>query len=186
MKKLLALIFVSLAFISTNGHANGHHRQAQKAKARDGDTVFPGSPEWIHAGSPRNTATGEGVILIWGADGTLHPIGYAIEDTGGNWVANTPENRKMVADHWETKRLIATAREIMRETPDSIILRPAKARIVTDTTPDTGYDPYKIVMQWADSIATFYNDSYFLEGFENYYKRPRKVDWYPYYDPIRS
>ncbi|MDP4198667.1 MAG: hypothetical protein Q8922_10115 [Bacteroidota bacterium] len=133
---------------------------------RAGDTVFPGSPAWIHAGSPHNTLTGDSITLIWGADGALHPLGYAIEDVDGSWVVNTLANREVVE---EKTRLMAAARLIMQEMPDRKILRPVNTGTVSIARNDTGYDPYKEVMQWVDSIARVYNAPYFRQRmYDNY------------------
>jgi hypothetical protein len=141
------------------------------AKApRTGDTIWPGSPQWIHAGSPRNASTGDSVLLLCGTDGKLHPLGYAIEDSGGMWVANTPKNSEMVAEHKEIVRLIAAVRKIIQDMPDKKIPRPAEIQIVTANAPDTGYDPYNEVMHWADSISKVYDDPDFYQWVKNHYR----------------
>jgi|GEM_PF-5173915 len=187
MKKKFAII-ASIILLATNGPAIGQHRQPQQSKVpRPGDTVFPGSTEWLHVGSPRNSVTGEEVILIWGADGKLHPIGYAIEDTDGSWVANTPVNQETVIDHKETMLLKAAVREIMRESPDRKIVRPVKARNQSIMLHDTGYDPYKFVMHWADSIGRVFDDPDFVQEMEQYYRQPKNGLWLtPYYEPSRD
>ena len=188
MKSCIAIILVSIAIIDTSALASDHHGQSHKAKAPcAGDTVFPGSPEWLHAGSPRRSVTGEEVTLIWGTDGKLHPLGYAIEDADGSWVPNTPKNQEMIEDHKETIRLKAAVRLIMRDMPDRKILRPAKICTVSITLRDTGYNPYKVIMEWADSIARVFDDQYFFQEMHNYYQSLRSgLGPTPFDEPLRD
>ncbi|MFI5202317.1 MAG: hypothetical protein ACHQNE_08010, partial [Candidatus Kapaibacterium sp.] len=159
MKKQLAIIVVCIAFLYTNGYANHHHEIGHPARMHHpGDTILPGSKEWVHAGSPHDTKTGEPVALIW--------------DEDGNLVMNTPENSERI-------RLQAAVQQIERESPDRIIRRPVNKRIAVSAAKDTGYDPYKWVMHWTDSVATFYKDPDFLESVEEYYRRPTRLDYYP-------
>jgi hypothetical protein len=138
--------------------------------------VWPGSPAWVHAGSPRSAITGDSIALLCGTDGNLHPLGYEIEDTGGVWVANTLTNREKMEDHKETIRLTAAVKQIMRDMPDRKIHRPVDTQNVSITIPDTGYDRYNEIMQWADSIATVYDDPDFYQEEENYYRAPERLD----------
>ncbi|HWF43694.1 MAG TPA: hypothetical protein VG537_03535 [Candidatus Kapabacteria bacterium] len=173
MKILIAITFFTFTLISTNGRASNSHEPAPKTKApHAGDTVWPGSPGWVHAGSPRSSITGDSIALIWGADGILHPLGYAIEDTNGSWIGNTLENRNLIEDHRETMRLTVAVREIMQMLPDRKILKVRKGRR-TVASPDTGYNPFMVLMHWVDSIAKKYNDPYFLEEEQQLYERPR-------------
>ncbi len=173
MKKQFAIIVLSIVLIDANGFATCHPTKAPQA----GDTVFPGSPEWVHAGSPRSSITGDSISLIWGSDGQLHSLGYAIEDADGSWVRNTPENR-------ETIRLITATRQIMRDMPDRKILRPVDTLNVSIATRDTGYNPYEELMQWADSIAKVYDDPDFYKEVKIYYQSTRYgLDPTPFYDP---
>ena len=180
MKKQFAIIVLSIVLIDANGFATGHPAKAPHA----GDTVWPGSPAWVHAGSPRNATTGDSVLLICGTDGNLHPLGYAIEDSGGMWVANTPKNSEMVEEHKEIVRLTATVREIMLETPDRKIVRTINLPVSEDTTRDTGYDPYNEVMQWADSIARVFDDPDFYQWVKNHYRSQQQgIDASQFDDP---
>jgi hypothetical protein len=162
MKIFIAITFFTFTLISTNGRASNSHEPAPKTKApHPGDTVWPGSAGWVHAGSPRSSITGDSIALICGADGTLHPLGYAIEDSKGAVVVNTQENLLKVAVH-----------EIMQMLPDRKILNVRKSRR-TVASPDTGYNPFNVLMHWVDSIAKKYNDPYFLEEEQQLYERPR-------------
>src|ERR1035441_570551 len=135
MKKNIAIIDLSIALSNSNGFAIGHPGPTHKAKApRAGDTVMPGTPEWIHAGSPRSSITGDSIALICGDDGKLHPLGYAIEGADGSWVANTLKNRETIEDHKETIRLKLVVAQIMRDMPDRKIFRPVIICNVTTTT----------------------------------------------------
>ena len=183
MKKHIAIIILCIALIDANGFAAGHPGHTAKVP-HTGDTVWPGTPEWIHAGSPRNSITGDSVTLIFGADGKLYSLGYAIEDSGDTWVANTPKNSEMVAEHKETIRLTAAVKQIMQDMPDRIILRPVEIRDVMADAPDTGYDPYNEVMQWADSIARVFDDPDFYQWVKNHYRSQQQgVDASQFDDP---
>jgi hypothetical protein len=175
MKKQLAIIMLSMALIDANGFATGHPAKAPRA----GDTVWPGSPEWVHAGSPRSAITGDSISLICGSDGKLHSLGYEIEDADGSWVANTLANR-------ETIRLMSAVKEIVRDIPDRIILTPVDSLNVSVATPDTGYDPYNEIMQWADSIARVFDDPDFYQEEENYYRSPERLDESMYDPRVKS
>jgi hypothetical protein len=163
-------------------------QETHKAKTpRAGDTVLPGTPAWIHAGSPRSSITGDSIALICGADGALHPLGYAIEGADGSWVANTPKNRETIEDHKETMRLKLAVAQIMRDMPDRKIPKPVTNCNVTVTTTDTGYNPYIEILKWADSIANVFDDQYFYQEMKNYYQSPRNgLGQTPFDDPIKS
>jgi len=167
---ILTLLMTSVSAFAQRLHIANHPHA--------GDTVLPGTPAWIHAGSPRSTITGDSILLIWGADGKLHPLGYAIEDTGGIWVANTLAGREGVEDHKELLRLKAAVRQIALDMPDRKILSYVTGNAGNIRTPgkkasESGSDPYKELMKWADSIARVYNAPYFLKAIQDYYQSRR-------------
>jgi hypothetical protein len=166
MKNLIVIFSVSIASCVIKGYAGSHHGHGHVSKTHQmGDTILPGSQQWVHAGSPHDTKTGEPIPLIW--------------DEGGSLVMNTPENSERI-------RLRIAVQQIERESPDKIIHRLGKIRIAMSAEKDTGYDPYEWVMHWTDSVATFYKDPDFLESVGEYYRRPTRLDWYPTIYPIQS
>ncbi len=159
MKTILLTILLGTPVVTLAQKPLVHIPKAPHA----GDTVWPGSQAWIHAGSPRSVITGDSIALIWGSDGKLHSLGYEIEDTDGSWVTSTPEGYAIVEYHKEIVRLTAAVRQIMLDMPDRIIPRAVDTQIVRLATHDTVYEPNEEMKlsthSTTDTADTISNDS---------------------------